>query len=122
MKTVTVDQWNAEGVRLFGDKARHWKFLCVACGTVHTGQDFLDAGVPSDKVLGYLGFSCIGRFSDKKGCDWTLGGFFQVHELEVIDEQGKAHPRFEFATPEAVESWHAKNPKGGIGKKRLEAA
>lgn len=55
-----------------------------------------------------LGFSCVGRFTqagpprrkpDGRPCNWTLGGLFKLHTLEVVDEEGQAHPLFELATP-----------------------
>ena len=61
-----------------------------------------------DEVEKYLGFSCFGRWTHQKpppkekgtqhGCNWTLGGLFQCHDLEVVTPDGKKHPRFELAT------------------------
>ncbi len=96
-RTLTIEQWNEEGVRRFGKPARKWLFLCPSCKTVQSGEDFFATGMVKDEVLQYLAYSCIGRFSRSKGCDWTLGGLFHIHDLEVIDEDGKPHPRFEFA-------------------------
>lgn len=98
-RQVSADQWNAEGVRRFGRPARNWKFVCPRCKTVQSGQDFLDAGLSIEQAQKYLAFSCIGRFVSGKGCDWTLGGLLQIHTLEVLDDEGKAHPRFEFLDP-----------------------
>jgi hypothetical protein len=96
-RRLSVDEWNAEGVTRYGTPARKWKFVCPSCKTVQTGQDLMDAGLSKDDTIKYLAFSCIGRFVRGKGCDWTLGGLFQIHTLEVTDEAGIAHPRFEFA-------------------------
>jgi hypothetical protein len=38
------------------------------------------------------------------GCNWTLGGLFQMHALEVVTEDGERHPRFEVATPEEAKA------------------
>ncbi|KFH24300.1 hypothetical protein IB61_11625 [Brucella abortus LMN2] len=61
----------------------------------------------------YLGFSCVGRFTgapsprstpDGKPCDWTLGGLLSLHKLEIVDENGELHPRFEIASPEEAQA------------------
>lgn len=94
MKTMTVDEWNREGKKRFGDNTKDWKFKCVACGNVQSMRDF--EGLVDDPG-NYVHFSCIGRLKNGVGCNWTLGGFLQTHELEVIDNEGNAHPMFEFA-------------------------
>lgn len=64
-----------------------------------------------------IGFACEGRLTDagpypaasdksrkaqarrnKRGCDWTLGGLFKLHELEVETPDGEVHPRFQVAS------------------------
>jgi len=73
------------------------EFVCPACGTVQTAQDLIDAGAgPTlEEVIEYLAFSCVGRFDEERGCDWTLGGLLQIHDLEVVHpEEGKSVPRF----------------------------
>lgn len=32
------------------------------------------------------------------GCNWTLGGLFQRHQLEVVTDDGVRHPHFDLAT------------------------
>jgi len=75
-------------------------FRCPRCQTLQSANDLIEAGAGKslDEVERYLAFSCVGRFSKEKGCDWTLGGLFQIHELVVVDSEGKAHPRFMPAT------------------------
>ena len=87
-------------------------FICPMCGTVQNANDLIKAkaGKSFKDVEKYLGFSCVGRFTHRKpppkekgtqmGCDWTLGGLFQLHTLEVVTEDGVKHPRFDIATPE----------------------
>ena len=79
VKIYTHDEWLDEAERRFGDDPRYWRFVCPRCGTEQDAFDFYEAGVKADRIDGYLGFSCIGRFTDKKGCDWTLGGLFRIH-------------------------------------------
>lgn len=96
-RRITVDEWNSEGVRRFGKRARDWQFVCPHCQTIQSAQDYMDAGLDKETILGVLAYSCVGRFTRSKGCDWTLGGLFQIHTLEIVDEAGKSHPRMEFA-------------------------
>jgi hypothetical protein len=85
--------------------------VCPVCGYVQSPRDLIEAGAGEDfdAVAKYVGFNCVGRFTgagsprkepDGQPCNWTLGGFLIAHKLEVIDEEGRAHPIFEPATPE----------------------
>jgi hypothetical protein len=78
------------------------------------------AGVKPDVVETVVAFSCEGRFSRAgpwpsskdqsakagarrkvRGCDWTLGGMFQLHELEItFPDSTEPRPTFVIATPE----------------------
>lgn len=71
-------------------------FRCPSCGTLQCAQDLIDAGAGKtlDDVLGYLAFSCVGRWRADIGCDYTLGGLIGIPELIVIDEAGNKHPQF----------------------------
>lgn len=114
MKKMTQAEFHDEAKRRFGDNPRDWKFVCPACGTVQSVQELTDAlvaaGKPPEDVELYIAFSCIGRFTGQrdegiaahgcgekwdKGCNWTLGGFFQIHTLEVTMPGGKNRPTFE---------------------------
>jgi len=120
MNTMTQEEFLNECQRRFGPKAKDWKFVCPACGTVQSVGQLKDAVIASggtkDDVHGYIAFSCIGRFTrqgDKgiaskhrgekwdKGCNWTLGGLLTIHNLEVIMPDGKKRPTFEIAEPDA---------------------
>lgn len=71
-------------------------FQCPACKTLQSGNDLVRAtGLSREEVQKWLGYSCIGRFNEEvKGCDWTLGGLLQIHELEVLTDDGNVHPHF----------------------------
>lgn len=114
MRTITQDELHAEMTARFGADPRKWKFKCPACGTAQSAEDFFAVGFKpgTGEVNKYLGFSCIGRFTnagDKgiaaknagkpwdKGCNWTLGGLLHIHELEVILPDGSKQPAFEIA-------------------------
>ena len=114
MRTITLAQFHAEmkaqGVKRIEDVA----FVCPCCKTVQSATNLIAAraGSSMDEVEKYLGFSCVGRFTGAKSprkepdgnpCNWTLGGLFALHELEVVTEDGKHHPRFELATPEQAQ-------------------
>ena len=107
MKAMTLDEFHgalkAQGVADRVDFA----FRCPMCQTVQSARDLITAGAGSDfdAVEKYLAFSCVGRWTDAgpariskgpgKGCDWTLGGLFKLHNLEVVTPDGERHPRFE---------------------------
>jgi len=93
-KHITQEEWLADGNARFGEDRSLWKFKCVRCGHVQTARDFRDIGVDPD---GRVYFSCIGRWKEGVGCDWTLGGLFQIHAVEVRLENGQTVPAFEFA-------------------------
>ena len=123
MKTMTQDEFLAEGERRFGKNVREWKFVCPACGTIQSVQQLMDVVIASggtkDDVHGYVGFSCFGRFTGQrdegiaanhrgekwdKGCNWTLGGLFQIHTLAVTmeNETGEVYHRPTFELAEVV--------------------
>lgn len=100
-RTLTKDQWQAEGKARFGTDTNDWKFVCPSCGHVASIQDWIDAGAPE----GAVAFSCVGRYQgsakqifDKSGgpCNYAGGGLFLLNPVTVLDN-GKAHSIFEFA-------------------------
>jgi hypothetical protein len=128
MTTMTLDEFKsalkAQGV----PNHEHFAFKCPACSTIQSAKDLIKAGAGADfdAVEKYLGFSCVGRFTGQgsswegkgenakkrppgTGCNWTLGGLFQIHILEVVTPDGEKHPRFELATPEEAQAHMAKH-------------
>jgi hypothetical protein len=107
VKTISIEEFVKIAVERFGSDRNKWVFVCPACKTPQTGEDLIKAGVKPEDVNSVMAYSCIGRFTnagpvkkgDKpgKGCDWTLGGLFHLHTLEVIYEDGYKRPVFEFA-------------------------
>lgn len=99
-----------------GVPSLHFAFKCPICGTIQSAQDLIVAGAGPDfeAVQQFLAFSCVGRFKRSgshkpgeppgRGCDWTLGGFLHLHELEITDEDGTVHHRFELASPEEAKA------------------
>lgn len=83
MKSQNVDMENAT-------------VQCPKCKTLQSISDLIIAGAGKnvEEAGKHFGFACIGRFDNKKGCDWSLGGLFQIHKLEVIYPDGSVGPRF----------------------------
>lgn len=103
MKKYSEKEWLAEGKRLFGENRADWRFECPSCSTTQSARDFMEKAIDKEKMKetignGVVGFSCIGRFVKDMGCDWTLGGFLQIHEAEVLTEEGRTVPVMEFAS------------------------
>lgn len=122
MKQITVVEFH-DAVKAQGVPREDVAFICPLCAFVQSSRDLIAAGAGEnfDAVQKYLGFSCVGRFtgaesprpeSDGNPCNWTLGGLFRLHKLEVITEDGKNHPYFELATPEQARE-HALARVGG---------
>lgn len=105
MRTITIEEFHAE-LRAQDVKEREdIALICPQCSTVQSARMLIRAGAGKtfEDVEKYLGWSCVGRFNKAgqtpTGCDWTLGGLLKIHCLEVVDEHGELHPRFEVATP-----------------------
>ena len=111
MRKISVEEFHSE-IKAQGAAAKEdITFRCPVCGTLQSARDLIAAGAGEafDDVEKFLAFSCVGRWTGAgphrkdappgKGCDWTLGGLFQLHKLEVVTDDGEAHPRFEPAPP-----------------------
>jgi len=94
--TLSVEEFHSVLQEQDVDDRKDLEFVCPQCGTVQSAQDLIDAGAGDsyEDVSGSVAFSCVGRWDEEKGCDWTLGGLLQIHELVVVDEEGNEHPRF----------------------------
>lgn len=114
-RRITVEQFLAE-LKAQGVPSLHVAFKCCRCGTIQSMASLIAAGAAKDEAGAerFIGFSCIGRFTGRgghddasppgQGCNWTCGGLFQFHELEVITPDGRAHPRFELTTPQEAQA------------------
>lgn len=110
----------------------HNAFVCPVCDTVQSMASLVDAGATPDEAERYIGFSCEGRLTGAgpwnpdakrlgmRGCDWTLGGLFRIHQLEVHDG-GNVHPLFNLASPyeaqklaQAIEARRAETQSGSV--------
>lgn len=117
IKTMPVAEFQA-AINAQGVEPLDYAVVCPQCGTVQSARDFIKAGAGDslEAVQKHVGFDCVGRFTgagsprmehDGRPCNWTLGGFFIAHTLEIVTDDGKHHPHFEPAThDQAIE--HAK--------------
>lgn len=114
MEKMTVSEFH-DALKAQGVGRNDLALVCPMCGTIQSARDLIAAGAGADfdAVEKYLGFSCVGRFTgagsprkepDGAPCNWTLGGLFRTHKLEVITEDGETHPRFHPATPEQAQA------------------
>jgi hypothetical protein len=99
---------------------RHMALVCPMCGTVQSMASLVAAGAAPEKAERLIGFSCEGRLTGAgpwankpsakrramRGCDWSLGGLFRIHKLEVIDGTDVC-PRFEVASAEQAQALEA---------------
>jgi len=107
METLTLAEF-LDRLKGQGVPRHHLAFRCAVCGTLQSMVSLAIAGVAPADCERFIGFSCVGRWTNAGphdggppglGCDWTLGGLFQLHKLEVVTEDGVRHPRFVPATP-----------------------
>ena len=113
VETIKLDEFRARIKAQDVPDRTHAAFKCPMCKTVQSIKSFTCAGVDAETAEKYIGFSCVGSVTgaegprkapDGKPCNWTLGGLFRLHELEVIDDEGNALPFFEVATAEEAKA------------------
>lgn len=93
---MTRAAWVARGEELFGRDPRAWKFRCVSCGNVQSHESVKARNPEVRETERWIYFACEGRHTPGVGCNWTLGGLFRIHKLEVVDGDHTT-PCFEFA-------------------------
>jgi len=109
-RTIDLEQFKVE-LASQGVPREHFALVCPVCKTVQSRQDFVTLKVSRtlEEAQKYWDYSCIGRFFPGVGCDWTLGGLFQLHTLEIDPGEGeKPFPCFEPATAEEAQK-HMEN-------------
>lgn len=122
MEQITKEEFHAR-IKDQGVSAReHIALKCPICGTVQSIASLRKVGVEAARCENVIGFSCEGRFTNAgawvsdgdtsrkaaarrkiRGCNWTLGGLFKLHKLEVLTPEGP-QPSFEVATPEEAKA------------------
>jgi hypothetical protein len=85
---MTLDEYQEEAERRFGNNKMNWAFICPVCKHIATVTDYKEAGAPEEAV----GFSCIGRWTESKSafndpdcspCDYTGGGLFRLNPVII---------------------------------------
>ena len=76
IQSITLEEYQAAIKTQGHKKIEDTTFRCPRCNTAQSAQDLINAGAGKsfEEVEGYLGFSCVGKWSETKGCNWTLGG------------------------------------------------
>lgn len=130
METITVEEFRARLKAQGVANQNHAALTCPICGTVQSMASLVRAGATPEQAERSIGFSCEGRYSNSgewpsdknkgakakarrklRGCNWTLGGLFKIHQLEVETEDGEKHPRFVIASPEEAKALEAMAPQ-----------
>jgi hypothetical protein len=123
IETITMTEARTRMAAQGMSEQKDMAFVCPICATVQSMRSLVLAGADRDKVDRSIGFSCEGRFSDAgpwpaskdksakatkrrsiRGCDWSLGGLFKLHNTEIEHENGSKSPTFAIATPEQAQS------------------
>lgn len=126
VETITLDEaherMRAQGV----SHPRHYAFRCPICGTIQSMASLVAAGAEQEEVHKYIAFSCEGRFSGAgpaarsddtsrkakarravRGCDWTLGGLFQLQRLMIRYPDDAVSPSFEIVSADEAQALEA---------------
>jgi hypothetical protein len=100
---VTREAWLRIGGELFGENPREWRFQCPSCGHIQSEREARERNAEVKNLSDWIYFSCEGRHTPSVGCDWTLGGLFQIHTLEVVSDGGHVSRVMRFAHERADE-------------------
>lgn len=96
IRTLTHSEWHTEATRRFGDDHRAWRFRCPRCGNIQSIASVLEHNPSLKDPSNWIYVSCEGRHVPGHGCDWTLGGLFKIHTVEVVVDDEGTLPVFEF--------------------------
>lgn len=103
MAKYTEAEWNAKGIKLFGENHLNWWFKCPSCKRVQSVEEFRQfKSKGADPNSAYK--ECIGRYTGGRAgphkCDWAAYGLFCGPDF-VLQKDGKEVPVFEFAEGES---------------------
>lgn len=118
-RTVTHDEFTAE-LKAQGVPRDHVAVVCVMCDTVQSVASLTRAGATRDRAERMFAFACVGRLSSDPapwgktkgrgvGCDWSLGGLFNVSSYYVRLTDTDTSPAFPPATPEQARELMLRN-------------
>lgn len=99
----SIEEWQAEARRRFGDDPLLWWFVCPSCGHVASVADWKAVGASEGEVA----FSCVGRhmegskqMCERPGpCNYAGGGLFGLNPTTVVLGPDKTTRLFAFAEP-----------------------
>lgn len=98
-RTVTLDEWRAEGLRRFGPHTDDWRYVCPSCGGEASGRAYAKRGGG-----GKMGVVCLGQFIPEEElpedtyCQYGVGGGAQlIHPVRVVLPDQTVMPFFDFA-------------------------
>jgi len=110
-KTMTEEDWVAEGEARFGADRMRWRFRCPVCGHDQSVEDYQRAGAPENAI----GFSCVGRWIEGSKeafdetsvgpCNYAGGGLFRLNPITVVslDAHQQEHHHKMFAFGDAID-------------------
>ncbi len=97
-QTMTEDEWNALGLKLFGTETSAWRFKCPRCSNVMSIEKALALSAEQLARLRSgewaIESECIGRYIDL-GCNWAAYGLFSG-PFFVVRADGRKTPTFGF--------------------------
>lgn len=105
---ISLKDWQAEGLRLFGPDVNNWRFVCPSCGYVQSRRDWTALGLNPRQIDMRLGYSCIGRWlnplgsvdfpelSKGTGCKYVGDQHPNISPYTVIISPGEERPTFGF--------------------------
>ena len=99
IEKIDIKDWFDKGKQLYGDDRDNWVFKCPICGNRQSVNSVLikNPKLKAEDVRDWIYFNCEGRYTKRVGCDWTLGGLFQIHRVEVMVDGKRRNRVFEFA-------------------------
>ena len=89
---IEFKDWEAEGIKRFGENRKDWRFKCPMCQYVASMGDWVELGAANSVAT-----SCIGRFTNppskngfkglKKGepCDYAGYGLFKLNPVIIFN-------------------------------------
>lgn len=101
IKKIKLKDWEKEGIELFGEDRKNWKFKCSGCGMVQSSNGLDENYTGLDGYFYATVFCrCVGWIDDKIGCKTALdeGSGTPGVILVIKDKNGKREvPIFDFA-------------------------
>ena len=93
LKIQTLEEWKADGEKLYGKDFFNWEFICPTCKTILKPEMY--RGHTKSPESAYT--DCIGRFIPDQGCDWAAYGLFGT--IKRVKPSGDGEPIcvFDFA-------------------------